>query len=81
MKRRSALYLHDKDISSLLCAIVMQARDDWLLLCGGMEESPDCNFNELEAFFESDCSNYISHDVAARIYKPLREFRKFKLGY
>ena len=54
---------------------------DWLSLCDGMEEAPDCNFPELEEFFSTDCAKYISHDVSARIYKLMREERKRKLGY
>ena len=81
MIRRPELYLADKDIPSLLSAIVMQAVKDWLSLCDGMEEAPDCNFPELEEFFSTDCAKYISHDVAARIYKLMQEERKRKLGY
>ena len=45
------------------------------------EETPGCNFQELEEFFSADCAKYISHDASARIYKFLREERKRKLGY
>ena len=81
MIRRPELYLADKDIPSLLSAIVLQAVKDWLALCDGMEQTRECNFIELEEFFESDCAKYIDHSVAARIYKLMRDERKRKLGY
>ena len=43
----------------LAVAIVLQAGNDWNKLCEGFEETADCNFDELECFFNK-CDPYLS---------------------
>ena len=43
----------------LAVAIVLQDGKDWYRLCEGFEETADCNFIELECFFNG-CAPYLS---------------------
>lgn len=56
----------------LAVAIVLQAGNDWNKLCEGFEETADCNFIELECFF-NECAPYLSMTgySANRILKKL----------
>ena len=56
----------------LAVAIVLQAGKDWNRLCEGFEETADCNFIELECFF-NECDLYLSMTgySAKRILKNL----------
>jgi hypothetical protein len=35
-------------------AVLLQAIEDWQILCKGKEETSDINFNELRSFFRSE---------------------------
>jgi hypothetical protein len=66
-------------VKSLATAVILQAVRDWRYLCKGGKETGDCNFEELEQFFESECENYLTgiNMTANGIYKALkREKRK-----
>ena len=56
----------------LAVAIVLQAGRDWNRLCDGFEETADCNFIELECFFNK-CDPLLSMTgcSANRILKKL----------
>ena len=56
----------------LAVAIVLEAGKDWYRLCEGFEETADCNFIELECFFNG-CAPYLSMTgySANRILKNL----------
>lgn len=56
----------------LAVSIVLQAGNDWNKLCEGFEETADCNFIELECFF-NECAPYLSMTgySANRILKKL----------
>ena len=56
----------------LAVATVLQAGKDWNRLCEGFEETADCNFIELECFF-NECAPYLSMTgySANRILKKL----------
>ena len=60
----------------LAVAIVLQAGKDWYRLCEGFEETADCNFIELECFFNG-CAPYLSMTgySANRILKNLLQDR------
>ena len=60
----------------LAVAIVLQAGNDWNKLCEGFEETADCNFIELECFFNG-CGLYLSMTgySAKRILKKLLQDR------
>ena len=60
----------------LAVAIVLEAGKDWNRLCDGFEETDDCNFIELECFFNR-CAPYLSMTgySANRILKNLLQDR------
>ena len=64
------------DYDGLAVAIVLQAGKDWYRLCEGFEETADCNFDELECFFNG-CAPYLSMTgySANRILKNLLQDR------
>ena len=64
------------DYDGLAVAIVLQAGKDWYRLCDGFEETADCNFIELECFFNG-CAPYLSMTgySANRILKSLLQDR------
>lgn len=59
-------------LNNIAYAVVNQAIDDWRYLCQGGEPAGDCNFRELERFFEREYANYMDDETAARIYKMLK---------
>lgn len=65
-----------KGIQDLIYAIVMQAVRDWRSLCKGTEETKDCNFKELERFFENDCGGYTDAETAKQIYDKMKKERR-----
>ena len=60
----------------LAVAIVLEAGKDWYRLCEGFEETADCNFIEIERFFNG-CAPYLSMTgySANRILKKLLQDR------
>ena len=68
-KQESALF----GIDGLAVAIVVQAVEDWRRLCDGCEETNECNFIELECFFENEAKGYLdgTNTSAERILKIL----------
>lgn len=60
-------------IDGLAVAIVVQATEDWRSLCKGGEETSECNFIELECFFENEAIGYLegTNTSAERILKIL----------
>lgn len=60
----------------LVYAVVMQAVRDWRSLCKGSKETKDCNFKELERFFENDCAGYVDAETAERIYERMKKERR-----
>ena len=70
--------MNDDAIKKLGAATVLQAIEDWRSLCGGATPTPECNFGELEQFFEHDCEAYLfGADVSAEaIYDQLKQERK-----
>lgn len=68
---------YDDKLNELAYSIIKQAVDDWRWLCEGNKERGDCNFTELERFFEVDSRDYLLEDgVADRIYKKLKAERR-----
>lgn len=66
----------DGAIHNLVTAIVINAANDWRKLCKGKYPRADCNFKELERFFEHDCEFYMDKDgVISRIYAKLQQER------
>lgn len=62
---------------SLATAVILQAVRDWRYLCKGGKETGNCNFEELQQFFESECENYLqSSQVASRIYRQMKAERR-----
>lgn len=59
---------------ALLGAIIERAAMDWRALCRGQKPTSDCNFAELERFFEVDCPNYYQIGVG-EIYRWLKAER------
>ena len=67
----------DQELKSLAVAVVIQAVSDWRFLCNGGTATGDCNFEELEQFFERECENYLSGTdmSASEIYEKLKAER------
>lgn len=65
-------------IDGLAVAIVVQAAEDWRRLCEGGEETSECNFIELECFFENEARGYLegTNTSAERILKILLKEKK-----
>lgn len=59
---------------ALLGAVIERAAMDWRALCRGQKPTSDCNFAELERFFEVDCPNYYQIGVG-EIYRRLKAER------
>lgn len=60
--------------NELALAVVKQAVNDWRGLCEGkIKENKDCNFHELEQFFEGGCGFYLYQTgiSPSRIYREL----------
>lgn len=55
----------------LLAATFIRAIFDQERLRNGKSESRDCNFDELNRFFNKDCLLYVSEETAERIKSKL----------
>lgn len=60
----------DRDIA-LVWAVIERAAMDWRALCRGQKPTSDCNFSELERFFDVDCPDCYQIGVG-EIYRRLK---------
>lgn len=67
----------DNGFYDLSIAIVETAIKDWKGLCEGrISISPDCNFDELRRFFETNCDRFLDgHGAGERILERLEQYR------
>ena len=64
-------------LEGLAAAIVLQAVEDWRLLCDGGTETFYCNFDELKYFFKHESNIFIrSHSgTEQRIWEQMQKER------
>ena len=64
--------------NNLAIAVVHRAIEDWRYLCAGGKETRNCNFRELELFFENNCNGFLDGTSipADRIYNLLKREKR-----
>lgn len=62
-------------LNKIVADVVTKAVKDWRRLCKSAMPSTDCNFAELDEFFQSGCRGYIDQDLAKKIYTRLKQER------
>jgi hypothetical protein len=68
-------YITPDVLNEIAAAVVTEAAKDWRRLCKSATPSTDCNFAELDEFFQSGCRGYIDQDLAEKIYTRLKQER------